>query len=52
MSAIPQPVPEGADKQYPEKISHIVSEISKLTLVEVADLNQLLKKTLNIQVSH
>lgn len=51
MSAIPQPAPDAASKQYPEKISNIVSEISKLTLVEVADLNELLKKTLNIQVS-
>ncbi|XP_076064777.1 mitochondrial ribosomal protein L12 [Oratosquilla oratoria] len=40
--------PEGAFKVYPEKIQGIVSEISKLTLVEVADLNELLKKTLNI----
>lgn len=33
---------------YSEKIQNIVSSISQLTLVEVADLNQLLKKTLNI----
>ena len=33
---------------YPEKLQNIVSDISKLTLIEVADLNELLKKTLNI----
>ncbi|XP_003744073.1 39S ribosomal protein L12, mitochondrial [Galendromus occidentalis] len=49
MSAIPQPAPDNSNKQYPEKISNIVSEISKLTLIEVADLNELLKRTLNIQ---
>lgn len=47
--ALAQPVPTGEDKRYPEKISRIVEEISKLTLLEVADLNDLLKKTLNIQ---
>ncbi|CAG2106503.1 unnamed protein product [Medioppia subpectinata] len=36
------------DKQYPEKIVKIVADISNLTLIEVSDLNQLLKKTLNI----
>ena len=30
-------------KEYPEKIKSIVDEISKLTLLEVADLNELLK---------
>ncbi|OQR75572.1 39S ribosomal protein L12 [Tropilaelaps mercedesae] len=49
LSAIPQPVPVGAAKEYPEKIYNIVSEISKLSLIEIADLNELLKKTLNIQ---
>ncbi|XP_022648647.1 39S ribosomal protein L12, mitochondrial-like isoform X2 [Varroa destructor] len=48
MSAIAQPQPVES-KQYPEKITNIVTEISKLTLIEVADLNELLKKTLNIQ---
>lgn len=33
---------------YPEKIQTIVSQISQLTLVEVAELNALLKTTLNI----
>ncbi|XP_071107909.1 large ribosomal subunit protein bL12m-like [Haliotis cracherodii] len=45
---IPPPQAEGADKQYPPKIQKIVEEISGLTLFEVADLNELLKKTLNI----
>merc|ERR1711970_1439536 len=42
------PSPEGAPKVYSPKIESIVHEITKLTLVEVADLNELLKKTLNI----
>lgn len=42
------PTPDGEPKIYPEKIQTIVSQISQLTLVEVADLNELLKKTLNI----
>lgn len=50
MSALAQPAPAGESKQYPPKITNIVDEISKLTLIEVADLNELLKKTLNIQV--
>ena len=41
--------PEGApDKVYPEKINKIVDEISTLNLLEVADLNELLKKRLKI----
>jgi len=36
------------NKVYPEKISAIVDQISALNLLEVADLNQLLKKRLNI----
>ena len=35
-------------KQYPEKIISIVEGISKLTLLEVADLNELLKTRLKI----
>ncbi|XP_027227959.2 uncharacterized protein mRpL12 [Penaeus vannamei] len=46
--ALSVPTAEGAPKVYPEKIQSIVSQISQLTLVEVADLNELLKKTLNI----
>lgn len=52
MSALAQPAPANDSKQYPPKITNIVEEISKLTLIEVADLNELLKKTLNIQVIH
>jgi len=37
------PQPDDAVKEYPEKIINIVDEISKLTLIEVADLNELLK---------
>ena len=33
---------------YPAKIVHIVESISQLTLLEVADLNALLKSRLNI----
>jgi len=36
------------DKAYPPKISSIVDQISQLNLLEVADLNELLKKRLNI----
>ena len=42
-STLPAPQPDDAVKEYPEKITNIVDEISKLTLVEVADLNELLK---------
>ena len=38
------PEAEG-DKKYPEKISRIVDDISKLTLLETAQLNELLKVT-------
>jgi len=46
---IPPPPANASDKQYPQKIESLVSDISKLTLLEVADLNALLKITLNIQ---
>ncbi|KAM7292913.1 hypothetical protein ISCGN_026048 [Ixodes scapularis] len=47
--ALAQPSPHAEDRSYPEKISRIVDDISRLTLMEVADLNDLLKKTLKIQ---
>ncbi|XP_068223473.1 uncharacterized protein mRpL12 [Palaemon carinicauda] len=47
-AALSTPTPDGAPKVYPEKIQSIVSEITKLTVLEVADLNDLLKRTLNI----
>ena len=40
---IPPPPANASDKQYPQKIESLVSDISKLTLLEVADLNELLK---------
>lgn len=33
----------GAEKVYPDKLKKIVTDISQLTLLEVADLNELLK---------
>lgn len=46
---IPPPAQDDHPKQYPEHIKSIVDQIAGLTLVEVADLNQLLKERLNIQ---
>jgi large subunit ribosomal protein L7/L12 len=40
---------EGEPKVYQPKIQNIVNEITKLTLIEVSDLNELLRKTLNIK---
>ncbi|CAF3367014.1 unnamed protein product [Rotaria sp. Silwood1] len=37
------------NKTYSERIHRLVDEISKLSLVDVMDLNELLKKTLKIQ---
>lgn len=51
MSTETMPLPNAdptAKKTYPEKISTIVEQIAKLNLLEVADLNELLKKRLNI----
>ena len=45
---IPPPTFEGEEKQYSLKIQKLVDEITELTLVEVADLNELLKKTLKL----
>lgn len=47
--AIATPPLDGAPKQYSPKIQHLVNDIASLTLLEVSDLNELLKKTLNIQ---
>ena len=41
--AIPEPQVEGQDKVFPPKLHSIVDDIGKLTLTEVADLNELLK---------
>ncbi|XP_021348916.1 39S ribosomal protein L12, mitochondrial-like [Mizuhopecten yessoensis] len=40
---------ESTEKSYPPKIQSIVEDIGQLTLLEVADLNELLKKTLKIK---
>ncbi|CAH3143560.1 unnamed protein product [Porites lobata] len=50
-STLAQPRPDDAVKEYPDKIKSIVDEISKLTLIEVADLNELLKTTLKIEAA-
>lgn len=42
-SPMPLPQKDGEPKIYAEKITNIVTEISKLTLAEVSDLNTLLK---------
>ncbi|KAH3863374.1 39S ribosomal protein L12, mitochondrial-like [Dreissena polymorpha] len=44
----PLPLPNTPIKTYSPKIQKIVNDISQLTLLEVSDLNELLKKTLNI----
>ncbi|CAL8073958.1 unnamed protein product [Orchesella dallaii] len=45
---LPVTSPVGEAKVYEPKIVKLVEEISQLTLLQVADLNELLKKTLNI----
>ncbi|XP_071968358.1 large ribosomal subunit protein bL12m [Engystomops pustulosus] len=40
---------DNVPKVYPPKIQQLVDQIANLTLLEVSDLNELLKKTLNIQ---
>nr|ACQ59010.1 39S ribosomal protein L12, mitochondrial precursor [Anoplopoma fimbria] len=47
--AIATPPLDGAPKQYSPKIQPLVGDIANLTLLEASDLNELLKKTLNIQ---
>ena len=42
-STLAAPSPDNSAKEYPEKIRGIVDDISKLTLLEVSDLNELLK---------
>ncbi|XP_068606331.1 large ribosomal subunit protein bL12m [Brachionichthys hirsutus] len=46
---IASPPLDGAPKEYPPKIRQLVSDIANLTLLEVSDLNELLKRTLNIK---
>ncbi|XP_012658557.1 39S ribosomal protein L12, mitochondrial [Otolemur garnettii] len=40
---------DNAPKEYPPKIQQLVQDIAGLTLLEISDLNELLKKTLKIQ---
>ena len=40
---IPKPQVDGEERSYAPKIQKIVEDISKLTLLEVSDLNELLK---------
>lgn len=47
--AIAVPPLDGAPKEYSPKIQQLVNDIASLTLLEVSDLNELLKKTLNIR---
>ncbi|XP_031570568.1 39S ribosomal protein L12, mitochondrial-like [Actinia tenebrosa] len=49
LSNLAAPEPDDAEKQYPEHIKRIVEDISKLTILEVSELNQLLKTTLKIE---
>ncbi|XP_073444293.1 large ribosomal subunit protein bL12m [Dendrobates tinctorius] len=46
---LPSPALDNAPKVYPPKIQQLVDQIASLTLLEVCDLNELLKKTLKIQ---
>ncbi|XP_052360971.1 39S ribosomal protein L12, mitochondrial [Oncorhynchus keta] len=48
-AVIAAPPLDGAPKQYTPKVTQLVHDITSLTLLEVSDLNELLKKTLNIQ---
>ncbi len=41
--AIATPSLDGMPKQYSPKIQQMVNDIAKLTLIEVSDLNELLK---------
>jgi large subunit ribosomal protein L7/L12 len=42
------PQPEGEVKKFSPKIESLVNEITKLNLIEVGELNDLLKKKLNL----
>ncbi|XP_075701605.1 large ribosomal subunit protein bL12m [Rhinoderma darwinii] len=46
---LPSPALDNGPKIYPPKIQQLVDQIASLTLLEVSDLNELLKKTLKIQ---
>ena len=46
---IPPPQFEGQPREYSSKIQQLVDQISQLNLLEVSDLNELLRKKLNIK---
>jgi large subunit ribosomal protein L7/L12 len=46
---IPPPQFEGQPREYSPKIQQLVDQISQLNLLEVSDLNELLRKKLNIK---
>lgn len=46
--ALLPPQQDGSEKEYSSKIRQLVDDISKLTVLEVSDLNELLKTTLKI----
>ncbi|XP_061829461.1 large ribosomal subunit protein bL12m-like [Nerophis lumbriciformis] len=48
-STLAAPSFDGSPKDYSPKIQQLVNDIANLTLLEVSDLNELLKKTLNIK---
>ncbi|XP_077184204.1 large ribosomal subunit protein bL12m [Paroedura picta] len=47
--ALASPPLDTAPKEYSPKIQQLVQDIASLTLLEISDLNDLLKKTLKIQ---
>uniref|UniRef100_A0A803JPF2 Large ribosomal subunit protein bL12m n=1 Tax=Xenopus tropicalis TaxID=8364 RepID=A0A803JPF2_XENTR len=47
--ALPSPSLDNAPKEYPPKIHNLVDQIASLTLLEVSEFNELLRKTLKIQ---
>ncbi|XP_008102808.1 large ribosomal subunit protein bL12m [Anolis carolinensis] len=47
--ALASPPLDNAPKEYSPKIQQLVQDIANLTLLEISDLNQLLKKTLKIE---
>jgi large subunit ribosomal protein L7/L12 len=42
------PQPEGEARKFSPKIENLVNEITKLNLIEVGELSDLLKKRLNL----
>ncbi|KAM4691577.1 large ribosomal subunit protein bL12m [Rhinophrynus dorsalis] len=47
--ALASPPLDNAPKEYPPKIHQLVEQIAGLTLLEISDLNELLRKKLKIQ---